>query len=240
MQQKDDLPRAILFDLDDTLIASSETTAPAWPEICEKYASEFQGHSAETVHAEIRKTSRWFWSDTERHRRGRLDLLRARQEILKSTFDRMQMNADGLIHRMVDDHARLRDDKTILYSRVYETLDWFRHQNVRLALVTNGNKEPQREKITRFKLEPYFEYILIEGEFGTGKPDPKVYSHVLAQLDAKPEQAWMVGDNFEWEIVVPKQLGLFTVWVNSRHRELPNSLKIKPDRIVQSVAELVN
>lgn len=239
MLKSGDLPCAILFDLDDTLIASSETTRPAWPEICEMYQEHFSGQSVATVLAEIKSVSRWFWSDPDRHRRGRLDLSAAREEILEATFARLKIEPNGLLEKMANDYSRLRDEKTGLFPGVPETLDWFRRQNVRLALITNGDTLPQREKLARFNLESYFDFILIEGEFGLGKPEPKVYFHVLERLQTEPTQAWIVGDNYEWEVVVPKQLGLFTVWVDSRRRGLPTAFEIKPDRTVQYVSELV-
>lgn len=239
MLKSGNLPGAILFDLDDTLIASSETTRPAWPEICEMYQDHFSGQSAATVLAEIKSVSRWFWSDPDRHRRGRLDLSAAREEILATTFARLKIEPNGLLEKIASDYSRLRDEKTDLFPGVPETLAWFRRQNVRLALITNGDTLPQREKLARFNLEPFFDYILIEGEFGMGKPEPKVYLTVLEQLQTEPAQAWIVGDNYEWEVVVPKKLGLFTVWVDSRRRGLPAAVQIKPDRIVQNVSELV-
>ena len=53
----------------------------------------------------------------------------------------------------------------------------------------------QRGKIQRFGLEPCFDYILIEEEFGVGKPDERVYLHAIGQLDTHPSKSWMVGDN---------------------------------------------
>ena len=85
---------------------------------------------------------------------------------------------------------------------------------VKLALITNGSAEGQRGKVVRFELERFFGCIVIEGEFGVGKPDERVYKHALAALATDPEDAWMVGDNLEWEVAVPQRLGLRGIWVD--------------------------
>jgi putative hydrolase of the HAD superfamily len=80
--------------------------------------------------------------------------------------------------------------------------------------------------------------VIVEGEFGAGKPDPAVYAHALDSLGATPDQAWMVGDNLEWEVAVPKQLGLYTVWVDFAQQGLPPDALAQPDRIIHNLAEL--
>lgn len=49
----------------------------------------------------------------------------------------------------------------------------------------------------------------------------------------------MVGDNLEWEVAVPKQLGLYTVWVDFAAKGLPANAPAQPDRIIHNLAELV-
>ncbi|MGA9348435.1 MAG: HAD-IA family hydrolase [Anaerolineae bacterium] len=47
---------------------------------------------------------------------------------------------------------------------------------------------------------------MIKGEFGVGKPDDRVYLHALDQLNVKPEETWMVGDNLEWDVRAPQRM----------------------------------
>ena len=85
-------------------------------------------------------------------------------------------------------------------------------RGVRLALVTNGAGETQRAKIERFDLGHRFHHIQIEGEFGQGKPELAVYRHALERLGCDACDAWMVGDNYEWEVVAPQKLGMCGIW----------------------------
>ena len=86
-----------------------------------------------------------------------------------------------------------------------ETVRWLRANGCRLALLTNGDGRAQRSKIDRFGLAPMFDHILIEGDVGYGKPDPRVYELALARLEVHARDAWMAGDNLEWDVVAPQR-----------------------------------
>ena len=99
--------------------------------------------------------------------------------------------------------------------------------------------EAQRAKIEDHELEHLFDCIVVEGEFGIGKPNDEVYIHAMETLGVKPNETWMVGDNFEWEVVAPKRLGLTAIWVDSRAEGLPDAPAVMPDRVISSITELI-
>ena len=110
---------------------------------------------------------------------------------------------------------------------------------MQLALLTNGSAEIQRRRIEKHQLVSLFDYILIEGEFGVVKPDERVYLYALEQLKALPKEAWMVGDNLEWEVATPQRLGIFAIWLDVAGIGLPESNSIHPDRIIHTLPELL-
>ncbi len=79
-------PKAILFDLDDTLITQTETSETSWREIFDLYSPHFEESDRQKVLETILKSVHWFWSDPARHKRGRLDLRKARREIIAGVF----------------------------------------------------------------------------------------------------------------------------------------------------------
>ena len=107
-----------------------------------------------------------------------------------------------------------------------------------MALVTNGDAKGQREKLARFGLAPYFDCIVIEGEFGSGKPDPRVFLHALDQLRVEPAQAWMVGDNLLSDIGGAQAAGIHGIWVDRLGNGVPETSPVRPDRIIGELAEL--
>ena len=132
-----------------------------------------------------------------------------------------------------------REEKMHLFDGAVDTLIALRAAGVKLALVTNGAADFQRAKIERFGLAPYFDHIQIEGEHGFGKPEEAAYRHALASLEVEPFEAWMVGDNLEWEVAAPQRLGIYAIWHDHLGEGLPKDAGVTPDRIIRRLAELL-
>ena len=234
-----DLPRAIIFDMDDTILSDDEAAEKCWTRVCHTLAPRIGGNNGEGLLAAIREARRWYWSDHERARRGGRDLKAARWEILSVAFERRGMDDEALKVDMVDAFMEARSATVELIPGALDTLGTLRDRGVRLALITNGSAEGQRTKVELAGLEPFFESILIEGEFGVGKPDPQVFLHTLGRLNVRPGETWMVGDNLYGDVGGAQGVGIHGVWVDWRGHGLPENSDIRPDRIVRSIVELV-
>ena len=110
---------------------------------------------------------------------------------------------------------------------------------MRLGLITNGNAIEQRAKVDRFELARHFHHIQIEGEVGFGKPEERAYAQALEKLGTPVEETWIIGDNLDWEVVVPQRLGFYSIWRDPIGKGLPDGSEAKPDRIVTRLAELL-
>jgi putative hydrolase of the HAD superfamily len=237
-------PAAILFDLDDTILDFTAPAEPAWRQATEAFAADYGGCSAADVQAAIGRVSQEWWSDPQRHRDGRLALQATRRQNVADALARLGIADDGpagqrLSSRLADTFGRLRTEGLRLFPGAIETLEHCREAGVPLALVTNGDSAGQRAKIERFDLAGWFDCIVVEEEFGVGKPDERVFHHALAELGAPAAASWMVGDNLRWEIEPCRRLGLHTVWVDVRGQGLPSGCDIEPHRTVRSIRELL-
>jgi putative hydrolase of the HAD superfamily len=83
-----------------------------------------------------------------------------------------------------------------------------------LGLLTNGASQLQRRKLQASGLKGYFRETVISGEVGVGKPDPRVFQLVIAGLGVTPDEAVMVGDNLVRDVGGAIGAGLHAVWLN--------------------------
>ena len=231
-------PSALLLDLDDTILDDSTRVHESWRDACAGHAHRLAPLDAAVVVDAIRKTSKWFWDDPDRHREGRLQLDAARREVVRLALHELGIEDADLANGIGDAYSHYRDIGMEPLPDAIETVRWLRASGRRLALLTNGAAVAQRRKITRFEIADLFDAILVEGELGFGKPDERVYHRALSALDVKPADAWMVGDNLEWDVVAPQKLGMTGVWIDARGRGIPDQSAVKPDHIVRSLAEL--
>ncbi len=230
---------AILFDLDDTLLADTVNATVCWRAACERCAPRAGGLTAAALLDAIEATRQWYWSDPERHRAGRLDLNRSREEVVRLALRSLGVDDPSLAADIAQANADLRDERMHLFPGALHTLKALRRRGLPMALLTNGHASLQRRKIERFGLAPYFDCIVVESEFGAGKPDPRVFQHALDRLGAAPAEACMVGDNLEWDVAGPQRLGVAGVWVDPTGAGLPPGSPARPDRIIHTVSELV-
>lgn len=238
------LPTAILFDLDDTILSAFGQAESQWYRVIADFAEHLEPHPPESVVNAILAYSRYLWADADRHKDWRHRIDEARRHIVASGFAQLA-GAGGAVppreicDAIADQFNALHDAELRMFPGAHETLDRLKELGVKLALITNGAAEPQRRKVVRFSLEHRFDHIQIEGEHGFGKPEEQAYTHAMQVLGVAPHETWMVGDNLEWEVVGPQRLGIFAIWYDGHGVGLPPDSPIRPDRIIRSLPELL-
>lgn len=233
------LPPVLLLDLDDTILDDTGARDRCWRITCTEAARRFPGLDAEKVLLEIESERDRFWSDPERHRVWRQQMRAAWELIVRDALARAGIADPEVAAFVADRHFELRDAAMAPYPQAVETLRVLRRLGVVLGLITNGSSEGQRSKLERFALAGHFEYVGIEGEVGFGKPHRTAYETALDRLGATPRDAWMVGDNLEWDVAGAQALGILGIWVDHAGKGVPAGVAIEPDRVVRSISELV-
>src|SRR5438552_12752945 len=170
---------------------------------------------------------------------GRLDLDVASVTIVRDALTDLGATRDAAAQAIASDYRARRFAALAPYPGAVETLEALRSRGVRMALITNGGARTQRRSIDRFHLDRFFDCIVVEGEFGCGKPDERVFRHALSAVACEACDAWMIGDNLEADIATPVRLGMHTIWVDEAGAGLPDGAPSTPHRIVRAISELV-
>lgn len=81
-------PKAILLDLDDTIISFDHGVDldRCWLHAIRTHLPGVRDDAAGEMVAAIKARAAWYWSDPDRHRIGRRDLIAARQEIISAAL----------------------------------------------------------------------------------------------------------------------------------------------------------
>src|SRR3954453_21313664 len=236
------LPRAMLIDLDDTILSAYGRPDIAWNNIAAEFASELAPLSPQQVAAAIGHSGRQFWATAEAE--WRLKIAGARGEVVRHGFSAPAGAGHGLLAadlaiRLADRFTAYREEQMFVYPGAHDAIDALKALGVKLALVTNGAAGIQRAKVERFALTHRFDHIQIEGEHGFGKPDERAYRHAMQALGVTAPETWMIGDNLEWEVEAPQRLGIYAIWIDVHGEGLPADTTVKPDRIIRSLSELL-
>lgn len=237
------LPKAILFDLDDTILSFGGREA-LLVSVAEEFFEEIAPLSSIDVGKAVEAAFLDFWAEPGKYAAWRTRVLEARTLVVESLFTAWRDRAPGLTpdvaRRFAARFHHLRENgEGRLFPGAVETIVELRRRGVKLALVTNGHADTQREKVERFGLAPLFDHVQIEGEVGFGKPEERAYLHAMGALGVEPQETWMIGDHLEWEVAAPQRLGIFAVWHDHLSKGLPPETQVRPDRIVRSITEIL-
>jgi putative hydrolase of the HAD superfamily len=238
------LPRAILFDLDDTILQAYGRPDAAWLMVAGEQAADLLPLTPAVVAEAIGAHAREFWANADRHRQWRMQLAAARRHVVEGAFAALAaaghtVPSREVALRLADRFSAYREEQLCLYPDAHAVIDAFKASGVRLALVTNGASDLQRAKVERFDLVRRFDHIQIEGEHGFGKPEERAYLHAMQVLGVSAPHTWMVGDNLEWEVVAPQRLGIHAIWFDATGDGLPPGSTVRPDRIIRTLSELL-
>ena len=236
------LPRAMLIDMDDTILSAYGRPEIAWNNVTAEFAGELAPLSPQQVAAAILDSGRKFWATAEAA--WRLKLAEARHVVVRDGFAALAAAGQpalpvDLAVRLADRLTAYREEGMFMFPGAHDAIDALKALGVKLALVTNGAADTQRAKVERFELTHRFDHIQIEGEHGFGKPEERAYLHAMQALGVTAPETWMIGDNLEWEIEVPQRLGIYAIWMDAHGQGLPADTTVKPDRIIRSLSELL-
>ena len=232
-------PRAILLDLDDTILAFESLKEKCWSNVSETYSSSLGGVPPADFVQTVLKHSEWFWSDAARGREWRQDLSAARLKILAMAMKELGIYDEASCKNIASSYSKLRTEMIEPIPGAIDTLVTLKDKGIKTALITNGSSKSQRQKLERFDLEKHFDEILIEGEQGYGKPDERIYRKALSILEVEAGEAWMVGDNIVWDVLAPQKIGIRGVWVDYRKQGFRSRNGNRPFLSVHALPEII-
>ena len=77
------------------------------------------------------------------------------------------------------------------------------------------------EALARVGLQPFVSRIFCRAELGVTKDTPQLWDAVFEALALPRDQAVMVGDDLEQDVLAPRRFGLRTIWFNPCRRPPP-------------------
>jgi putative hydrolase of the HAD superfamily len=231
------MKRALLFDLDDTLVVEEPAAAAAFLATAQVAVARHRVQ-ADRLALAARERARELWYATPAHpyclrvgissweglwcrfegeqpdvRWLREWSPRYRREAWSLALAEQGVHDPLLAEELGERYGTERRARHDRFADVPVCLAELR-DSYKLALVTNGASCLQREKLTAAGLGDFFDVVAISGEFGVGKPEPSIFEYTLALLGSDREHAVMVGDSLARDVDGAIAAGLRAVWVN--------------------------
>jgi putative hydrolase of the HAD superfamily len=205
---------AVLFDLDDTLMAHREAVAEAL-----LARMRALGHPYDTSDADAEVA---YWRTLEerhyhRYLGGEIDYAEQRRQRARDFAIRHGVALGGEEQeRWFADYAERYVTAWRRYDDVLPCLAELHRRipDVRLGLITNGEARQQLRKLDAIGLRDSFDTIVASGEVGVTKPDARIFEMACARLGVEPRQAAYVGDRWGTDAAGAARAGLTGVWLD--------------------------
>ncbi|MCC6192907.1 MAG: HAD-IA family hydrolase [Burkholderiales bacterium] len=228
--------RAVLFDLDDTLVDHQHANRAALAGVRERFAA-LQARALDDLVAENQRILDDIHEDVAV---GRRDVADARIERYRRLFafagePNGRAAAAAELHRRVYQANRRRVEGalelvTLLAARL------------RVAIVTNHTVAEQQEKLATFGFAPMVHALVTSEEVGAAKPDPRIFRAALTRVECEAHEAVMIGDAWYQDIVGATGAGIRALWLNRQGLAHPDSslaLQIAALHPAEHIAALV-
>jgi putative hydrolase of the HAD superfamily len=236
------LIRAVLMDLDETLYDERQSVKQAL-EVASCFAAEkFRGLNRPLLEQTYldEGDKRWEAFEAEIQVKGRgaqLDPLRVREMCFAQALA-ISGGAPSFAPELTRFYGEFRRCHHLLFPETKKIVEKLRRQGF-VVLVSNGGSAYQREKLRATGIEDLFHTICISEEVGYSKPQRGIFERALREVGVVPNEAVMVGDSLDKDILGAKNLGMRGILV-CRNGDRPRFAHgaPRPDAILSSLAEL--
>lgn len=235
--------KAIFFDLDDTLLWDQKSIKDAFEATC-KIAEERYELDPNQFEEAVRDAARELYSSYETYaftqmiginpfeglwgnflddhddfRKMAAIVPTYRKDAWTMGLKKMGIDDPEFGHELAERFPEERRKTPFVYEETFNILDSLKGK-YKLLLLTNGSPDLQNTKLAITpELVPYFDQIVISGDFGRGKPDPTIFEHALSRMSLNKDEVLMVGDNLMTDILGANRVGIKSVWINRHDKE---------------------
>lgn len=239
-------PKVIIFDAGDTLIKVGNNYSVLINEAVQEKGWEVKPESKsqevlmEVIghHPEFLQIAEDF-DDVEKIKKDFPELIKITKEWCQDMgYPYDDKNVTDLLKKIVHIKQSVNDPLMEgLFPKVHETLTQLKSEGYRLALLSNWDSS-LRKLLKKYDIKNYFEAIVISGEVGFAKPDPRIFEKALHDLKVLKKDVVYVGDSLHDDIYGAKGAGIQPIWANYYAQPLPGDLS---DVItISSIDELLN
>ena len=252
--------KAIMFDLDDTLLWDQKSVEEAFRKTCRLALKKYQIDPSELEFAVREEAVKLYssyetfpftqmiginpfeglWGDFEDQHEQFQKMAQIvpnyRKDAWTNGLRALGIEDVQLGQEMAEMFPQQRRENPFIYEDTFHVLDQLKGK-FKLLLLTNGSPQLQTTKLEITpEIAPYFDHIVISGSFGQGKPAPELFEHAIGLLEVEKEDALMVGDNLMTDILGANRAGIQSVWVN-RHQK--KTEQVQPTYEIQKLTDLI-
>jgi len=172
----------LVFDLDDTLYNEIDYLKSAYISI----AKELEPKSWQLLYARL------------------FSMYRNKIDVFNYLVDTYTIEKSYLLQKYRNHIPNIKPFENVI--TIFETI---KNHHGKIAIVTDGRKVTQTNKVEKLGLINYLDKLIISEEIGTEKPDRQNFE--LVEVFFQAETYYYIADNFKKDFITPKKMGWQTI-----------------------------
>ena len=138
------------------------------------------------------------------------------------------------------DLTKWHKEDEVLYSDAYECLEILSGR-YKIGIIANQSLGT-KDRLEQHGILQYIDLVIASAEEGVAKPDKKIFEIALERGNCKPNNAVMIGDRIDNDIIPAKLLGMHTIWIKQGFGQYWNVTQEveKADYVVHSLMDICN
>lgn len=134
--------------------------------------------------------------------------------------------------------TKWHSEDEFLYPNTIETLELL-SEKYKIGVIANQQLGTQ-ERLHKMGIDRYISLVISSAEENVSKPDLKIFKLALDRTDCSPDNAVMVGDRLDNDIVPAKAVGMKTIWIKQGLGGLatPQNESETADLTVKNISEI--
>jgi putative hydrolase of the HAD superfamily len=217
--------RAVIFDLDDTLISEKKYVESGYQHISKLLSKKFDKDQQELFQ----------------------ELTCLFNQSSKNVFNRLldKYGFDYTKNSIIELVEEYRNHlPTIEYfDDVFLCLEDLKKRGIKLGIITDGYANAQRQKLKAVKAEKYFDEIIVTDELGREfwKPHPIAFELMKEKLNVEFSEMLYIGDNPEKDFYIGSIYPIVTIRIyrNGIYREKEYLSNVKEKHSIYRLSEIV-
>ncbi len=216
--------RAVLFDLDDTLVDQSSAA---------RSASISWGRAHGLSGSEDELFRRWSEISTphyQRYQQREVTFAQQRRARVREFLPHLDLVDDDQADAAFRGYLDLYEASWVCFPDAVPALRRVREAGLTAAVLTNGNRAHQQLKLSLVGLTHEIDALFTSDQFPRGKPDPAPFLGSCTRLGLEPADVLMVGDSMTSDVQGAVGAGMDAVLLDRRDEH--------PDSVVRRIRTL--
>lgn len=210
--------KAVIFDLDGTLLDTIKDLGSSMNYILEKYGfpAKDEKHYVQAIGNGLRNLAKRSFPENA-----------VTDELL-----------DKIVPEFIEHYGHHCMEKTVIYEGINELIEYLSQNDILLAILSNKRDDLVKELMPHYFPDFKFQYLMGESSDFPRKPDPTSALYISRALNVEPCDILFVGDSI-YDVKTGKNAGMKTVAVTWGYQPKELLMAEKPDFIVDSPSQII-